>query len=150
MVSRAVIDDFLAQKQIAIVGVSHGGQGFGNLALRELRNQGYAPVVVHPTVEAIGESPCFHRLADVPAGVSAVLLVTPPAESEKLVREAAEAGIRRVWLQQGAESEAAIALAEQHGMNVVHHECILMFAGHPAFVHRAHRFVRGAFGQLPA
>lgn len=53
-------------------------------------------------------------------------------------------------MQQGAESEAAFRYCEQHGMSAVHHECILMFAHDPGFVHRAHRWFRGTFGHLPA
>ena len=154
MVSRTTIDDFLAQRRLALVGASQSGHGFGAIALAELTAKGLQVTPVHRTAATIkvhGASvPCVRRLADLAGQVTGVVLVTPPAESEKLVREAEAAGIRRVWLQQGAESDAAIAFCEAHGMSVVHHECILMFAGHPGFVHRAHKFLRGTFGELPA
>jgi predicted CoA-binding protein len=149
MVPRTVIDDFLAQKSLAIVGVSRDGQGFGNAACAELAGKGYTLHIVHPEVEQIGGRPCAHSLREVADRVGGVVLVTPPAQTEKLVQEAAALGIRRVWMQQGAESEAAIRYCEEHGIAAVHHQCILMFAEPAAWFHRAHRWVRNISGELP-
>ena len=41
MTSKRLIDDFLAQPALAVVGVSRSGKGFGNVAARELRGKGY-------------------------------------------------------------------------------------------------------------
>lgn len=150
MVTRAVIEEFLRHKHLALVGASRNGQGFGNFARKELQAQGYDLHLVHPEADAIEGRPCAHHLADVAEDVEGVILVTPPAQTEKLVEEAYDAGLRRVWIQQGAESEAAVKFCEERGMEVVHHECVLMFVEHPGVVHRAHRFLRKAFGHLPA
>ena len=72
-----------------------------------------------------------------------------PAQTQQVVRDAAAAGIRRVWLQQGAESAAAIRFCEENGISTVHGECILMFAEPAAFYHRAHRWVWKLLGKLP-
>jgi predicted CoA-binding protein len=148
MVNRPVIDEFLSQKSLAIAGVSRDGGGFGNVALKELAAKGYDLHVVHPDVDTIAGRPTARRLADLAGKVGGVILVTPPAVTAGLVREAAGAGIRRVWIQQGAESADAIAFCEAQGMRVVHHECILMFAEPARWFHRAHRLVRGLFGHL--
>jgi predicted CoA-binding protein len=149
MVPRSVIDEFLAQKSLAVVGVSRSGGGFGNSVRKDLRKKGYEVHVVHPSADAIAGEPCAKSLAEVADRVTGVVLITPPAETEKLVREAAELGIPRVWMQQGAESKDAIAFCREHGIDVVHGECILMFAEPAGWVHRAHRWVRGATGELP-
>jgi prephenate dehydrogenase len=89
-VPRALIDDFLAQKSLALVGVSRDGRkGFGNALRKELAAQGYVLHVVHPEADGIADQPCARALAEVAADVGGVVLVTPPAETEKLVREAA-------------------------------------------------------------
>lgn len=148
---RDTIDDFLAQRSLALVGVSRDGKtGFGNAVRKELGEKGYTLHVVHPEADRIADAPCAHSLAEVAAQVGGVVLVTPPAQTAKLVEEAAACGVRRVWLQQGAESDEAIAACERLGLAVVHHECILMFAEPTAWFHRAHRWARGAFGHLPA
>jgi hypothetical protein len=80
--------------------------------------------------------------------VDGVLIVVPPTQTEKIVRAAGAAGIKRVWMQQGAESEAAIQFCKENGISEVHGECILMFAG-SAFFHKPHRWVWGLLGKLP-
>ena len=149
MVSRALIDDFLAQRTLALAGVSRSGKGFGNAVRRELGARGYTLKLIHPEADSIGGQPCVHALREVAPEVGGVVLVTPPAETLKLLREAQEAGIRRVWIQEGAESDAAIAFCGEHGLAAVHHECILMFIERAAWPHRLHRAIRGAFGHLP-
>jgi hypothetical protein len=150
MVTRAQIDDFLGCRRLALVGVSASGGKFGNTIRKELFAKGYELRLVHRSAAAIDGRPCAPSLAALAGQVDGAILVTPPAETEKLVREAHAAGIHRLWLQQGAESQAAIALATQLGLSVVHHECILMFARNAGWPHRLHRFFRKLFGQLPA
>jgi hypothetical protein len=43
-----------------------------------------------------------------------------------VVKEAHELGLNRVWMQPGAESEAAIDYCEENGMEVVHGTCIML------------------------
>lgn len=149
MTSQAAVRDFLAQRTLALVGMSRGGKKFGNTIHQELSAKGYRVLPVHPSAETIGDARCYPSLEALPEKVGGVIVVVPPAETEKVVREAAAAGIRRVWMQQGAESPAAIRFCEEQGMQVVPGECILMFAEPAAFYHRMHRWVWGLLGKLP-
>ena len=148
-VSRSVIDDFLAQRTLAVAGVSRSGRGFGNAACRELTAKGYSLRVVHPDAPWIGPWTCAPTVAEVAHEVGGLLLVTPPAATFRLSGEAIAAGIRRIWMQQGAECDEAVRLCLEHGIDVVHGQCILMFAEPAGFVHRGHRWVNGLFGRLP-
>ena len=147
--SRAAIDDFVKQKRLAVVGVSHTGQRFGAIAYKTLKKQGYELTPVHPTAETILGDKAARSLTALPAPVDGVVIIVPPAKSAAVVRDAAEAGIKRIWLQQGAESDEAIELAQGRGLSVVHHQCLLMFASNTGFPHSAHRFVLKLFGKLP-
>jgi predicted CoA-binding protein len=149
MTSRAVVDDFVSQRKLAVVGVSRQKMKFGNLAFKELRRKGYKLFPVHPHAETIEGELCYPSLAALPEPVGGVLVVVPPAQAEQVVRDAAAAGIRRVWLQQGAGSATAIRFCEENGISAVHGECILMFAEPAAFYHRAHRWVWKLLGKLP-
>ncbi len=144
---KAAIDDFLSQGALAVVGVSRSGKKFGNAASRELRTKGYRVIPVHPEAESIVGERCYPSLKELPEPVGGLLVVVPPAQTEQVVREAAEAGIRRVWLQQGAESAAAIKYCRDQGMSVVHGECILMFAA-PTGGHKLHRWLWKLLGKL--
>jgi len=149
MASRAAVQDFVAQRKLAVVGVSRKGGKFGNMAFKELRSKGYRLFPVHPQAETIEGERCYPALNALPEPVDAVLVIVPPAETEKVVREAAAAGIKRVWMQQGAESPAAIKFCEENDLAAVHGECILMFAEPAAWFHRAHRWVWKMLGKLP-
>lgn len=149
MTARRDVDAFLDQRKLAIVGVSRSGQGFGNSAYKELKTKGYQIYPVHPEADTIDGEQCYPSLKALPEPVEGVLVVVPPQETEKVVQEAAEAGIRHVWMQQGAESVAAIRFCEEQGINAVHGECVLMFAEPTAFFHRMHRCVWGLLGRLP-
>jgi uncharacterized protein len=147
MSSRADVDDFLAQKTLAVVGVSRNSQKFGNAIFNELKAKGYQVYPVNPQAEKIGEDKCYPSLAALPAGVEGVVVVVPPAKAEQVVQDAAQAGIKRVWLQPGAQSPAAIKTAQDKGLRVVAGECILMYARPAAFFHRAHGFVWKMIGK---
>lgn len=149
MTSKAAVEDFLAQRTLAVVGVSRAGRKFGNFAFKALKAKGYRLFPVNPHAEEIEGERCYPSLRALPEPVNAVLIVVPPTESEQVVREAALAGISRVWMQQGAESEAAIRFCQQNDMGVVHGECILMFAPPVSSFHRFHRWLWGILGKLP-
>ena len=149
MTSKAAVDDFVGQRRLAIVGVSRRGKKFGNFAFRELRSKGYKIFPVHPQAETIEGERCYASLGALPQPVDGVLIVVPPAQTEQVVRDAAAAGIRRVWMQQGAGSLAAIKFCQESGIREVHGECILMFTEPLAWWHRAHRWVWKLLGKLP-
>ena len=128
MVARAIIDEFLALKALAVVGVSRSGGGYGNVVRKDLAAKGRTVFVVHPEAEAIDGQPCAHSLQEIAGKVDGMVLVTPPDATLELVREAAIVGIRRVWMQPGAESAEAIQFCEQNGLTVVHDHCILNLA----------------------
>ena len=148
MISKAVVEDFISQKALAIVGVSRGGQKFGNMAYRELKGKGYQLYPIHPSAETLEGDRAYPDFKSLPEKVGGVLVIVPPGQTEKVVREAAETGILRVWMQQGSESKAAIQFCKENGIAEVYGECILMFAG-KSFFHKPHRWVWGLLGKLP-
>jgi predicted CoA-binding protein len=149
MTTAQAIRGFLVQRTLAIVGVSTTGKKFGNVAYRELKAKGYRLIPVHPSAQVIEGGRCCRSLCSLPEPVGGVLVVVPPAQTERVVEEAASAGIKHVWIQPGAESEAAIRFCKENEMSVIHGECILMFAEPAGFVHRVHRWVWGLLGKLP-
>jgi hypothetical protein len=144
-----MIDDFLAQRTLAVVGVSRQAEKFGNMVYRELKAKGYRVFAVNPNAESVADERCYPSLAALPEPVDGVVIVVPPAETERVVQEAAAAQIRRVWMQQGAESEAAIRFCEENGIGVISGECVMMFARPIGFGHGMHRWVWGLLGKLP-
>jgi hypothetical protein len=149
MTTGADVDAFISQRTLAVVGVSRSGKKFGNTIYRELKKKGYRVLAVHPQAAQVEGDPAYPSLAALPETVGGVVICVPPAQAEQVVREAAGAGIRRVWLQQGAESETAVRLGREKGLAVVAGECIMMFAAPVGFPHNMHRWVWKLLGKLP-
>jgi len=147
--SRAAVDDFLSQRVLAVAGVSKNKRKFGNTVFRELKAKGYRLFPVNPNAADIDGEKCYSSLRDLPEKADGVIIVTPPAETEKVINDAVAAGIHRVWIQQGAETGEAISLGREKGLSVVHGECILMFAEPTAFPHSVHRWIWSLLGKLP-
>jgi hypothetical protein len=68
----------------------------------------------------------YRSLAELPLKPEVVDIVVPPAITEDIVRQCAALGITRVWMQPGAESEAAIQLCLDHGIAVVWDQCAMV------------------------
>jgi predicted CoA-binding protein len=148
--TRGEIDEFLAQKTLALVGASRGGKKFGNMILKDLTKIGYRLLPVHPKAAEVDGVKAFPSFAALPEPVGGVIVVVPPSQTEAVVKEAAAHGIRRVWLQQGAESPAAIKFCEEQGISVVHGQCVLMYPKPAtAWFHGAHRWISDLIGRTP-
>jgi len=143
------IRDFLGQKTLAIVGLSRDPQAFSARVAVELEQKGYRLLPVNPNADRIGDRQCYPSVSALPRGVGGALLVTPPAQTAAVVREAVAAGIRRIWIQQGAESEEAIACCRSDGIAAVSRQCILMHAEPVASFHAVHRWFAKLFGMMP-
>ena len=150
MNSKKVVDDFLVQKKIAVVGVSRKKTKFGNAIYKELKQKGYHVFPINPHITVFEGDTCYPDLLSLPEKVDAVIINVPPVQTEKIVREVREAGINKIWLQQGSQSEDAVKFCKENGIDCVSNECILMFAQPSAFIHRAHKWVWGVLGKLPA
>ena len=143
------IEQFLQSKSIAIVGMSSKGSKFGNLAYKELSKKNYKLYPIHPKAKKVDGIQCSSHFNEIKDKIDGVLISVPPQEAEKVVKSAFEAGINNIWLQQGAQSDSAIQLCKNNGMNVVHNECILMFAEPVTSFHKFHRWVWKILGKLP-
>jgi uncharacterized protein len=148
LTTMAGITKFLDQKTLAIVGVSRSEKKFSNRLYKVLKSKGYQLFGVNPNTDSIDGESCFSNIQSLPQQVNGVVIVVPPNQTEKVVKDAAAAGINHIWIQQGAESPGAIDFCKKNGINVIHNHCILMFA-EPSLPHKCHRYVWKALGKLP-
>jgi len=148
-----VIEDFLAQKRIAMVGVSRDAESFSTHLFKDLCRRGYDVVPVNPNIAEIDGRRCFARVQDIKPAVEGALLMTSPEVTETVVRDCAEAGIKRVWMYggtgKGAVSADAVAFCQERGLQVVPGQCPWMFLPNGDRVHRLHGFIRKITGRYP-
>jgi predicted CoA-binding protein len=122
-----LISDFVNRRVWAVVGVSQDPSKFGNRVFRSLRGAGYAVYAVNPKGGQLDGAKVYPTLADLPQKPEVVDLVVPPPVTEQVVREAHALGLSRIWMQPGAESEAAIAYCHEQGIQVVHDACAMVW-----------------------
>jgi predicted CoA-binding protein len=154
MASKQAIDSFLSCRRIAVVGVSRDPRDFSRAVFRAVVERGYDVVPVNAAGGEMEGRPAAGRLGELWPPPEAALLMTPPATTDRVVRECAEAGVARVWMHrgggQGAVSPDAVAFCREKGIEVVDGECPFMFLPGTGRLHGVHRFFRRLSGRLPS
>lgn len=143
--------DFLAQKRIAVVGVSRTKQDAANAIYKTLRAKGYQVFAVNPNADAVEGDPCYPNLQAIPGGVDGVVISTKPELVEEIVRDAKQAGVPRVWTHDntfmpGSHSDAATQYCRDNGITVISAGCPMMFFD---FGHKCMKWMMGVMGRLP-
>ena len=116
----ASIHKMLNPKSLAIVGATPRLQYGGRMLAAALNASDRLRVYpVNPRADEVEGLESYADLAALPRPVRAISIVTPPSITERVVEQAAELGIRHIWMQPGAESDKAVGRAERAGMNVI-------------------------------
>jgi uncharacterized protein len=152
-VDPAIIEDFLAQRRIAVIGASDERNNFGRTIYQELRDRGYDVVAVHPTAPTVLGDPAVGEVGAVEGVLDGAIVMVHRDQALPVVQECIDRGVPRIWLFQGvggagAAAPAAIELCTLHGVTVVPGACPLMFLQPVAAIHRVHRGIRHLNGSL--
>lgn len=146
--------EFLACKRIAVTGVSRtpGSHG-GNVVYDRLVERGYDVFPVNPSATEIAGKQAYPNLAAIPGGVEAVVIATAPTHALGTMKEAAEFGIRHVWMHRsidaGSVSPEATAYGREHGIQVIDGGCPLMFDPASDGAHKFMCRLFTLFGKVP-
>jgi predicted CoA-binding protein len=145
---------FLADKRIAVTGVSRNPQGHGsNIVYQRLRDRGYEVFAVNPNADQVEGDTCYHDLASIPGGVEAVVIGTRPETAQATMEECERLGIKKVWMHrsvgQGSVSPEATAYGREKGITVIDGGCPLMFDPTADFGHKCMRYVFTWTGGVP-
>lgn len=122
----ALIREFTSLRVWAVVGASTNPDKFGHSIFCTLRSAGYRVYGVNPGGGEIEGQRLFADLAALPEAPQVVDIVVPPTVTEQVVKQCAELGLSRVWMQPGSESEAAIRFCRDRGIQVVHDACAMV------------------------
>lgn len=153
MIDPAHATSFLAEGRIAVVGASDDPANFGRSILGELRDRGLDAVPVNPHATTVADGDCYPSLAQVPGGVDCAVVMVGTDAAVGVVQQCIDLSIGRVWLfkglgGQGAVSDTAVQMCEDHGIDVIPGACPLMFLEPVAWFHRVHRSIRRARGAV--
>jgi hypothetical protein len=152
------VHDFLAQRRIAVAGVSrnHSHHPAGNLIYRRLKKTGHEVFPVNPHMQTFEGDRCYPDLQSIPGGVDGVVIVTRPETTERIVHDCSDAGVRRVWMHQSmgkkgssSVSPAAVEYCRQHDINVIGGACPMMYGDGVDLGHTCMRWILRLTGGLP-
>jgi predicted CoA-binding protein len=148
-----LVQDFLAQKKIAVVGVSDKRDTGCNLAYKKLKESGYQVYAVNPRISTFEGSACYADLKSIPEKIDAVFLLTSPKVTEQVIQQCVELGIKHVWMHcmMGTKpglaagttsvSQSAVELCNANGIAVIPGSCPNQFLK-PDF---GHAMMKGMF-----
>jgi hypothetical protein len=151
------VNDFLAQKRIAVVGVSrsNGHHPAANLIYHRLKTAGRDVFPVNPHMQTFERDRCYPDLQSIPGGVDGVVIITRPEVTERIVHDCSNAGVRRVWMHQSigkkgsSVSPEAVEYCRQHDISVIAGACPMMFGSGVDFGHTCMRWMLKLTGGLP-
>ena len=113
------IDSILTSRVFAVAGASRDPAKYGSLVFHALKNAGKSVYPINPNAADIDGAPCYARIAEAPADAEVAVFITPPAVTEVGVAEALARGIKKIWMQPGAESAKAIGSCVDAGVTVI-------------------------------
>ena len=131
-----VIRRALAERRIAVVGLSSNELRASNFVGFYLQRHGYEIVPVNPREEEILGVRCYPSLGAIEGPVDVVDVFRAPAAVPEIAREAAEIGARFLWLQFNVVSEEGIGIAESAGLEVIADRCLKI--EHARYLGRMH------------
>ena len=157
----SLVQDFLAQKRIAVVGVSDKRETGCNFAYTKFKEAGYQVTAVNPHISTYKGDPCFPDLKSIPEKPQAVFILTNPNVTEQIIQKCIDIGVSYVWMhcllgtRAGlgtgitSVSAKAVKMCRENGINVIPGSCPNQFLN-PDFGHAMMRGLWGLLGFMPA
>lgn len=154
-----LVQDFLAQKVIAVVGVSDQRETGANKNYKTFKYHGYRVYAVNPRISTFDGSPCYPDLKSIPEKPDAVFMLTSPKVTEQLVQQCVDIGVKHVWMHcmMGTKpglsadltsvSTSAVEVCRKHGIAVIPGSCPAQFLD-ADFGHGMMRRLWNVFGFL--
>jgi predicted CoA-binding protein len=152
-----LVQDFLAQKKIAIVGVSDKRDSGCNLNFKKFKEAGYQVYPVNPRISSYEGQPCYPDLKSIPEQVDAVFMLTSPKVTEQMVQQCVDLGIKHVWMHcmmgtkpglaasMTSVSQSAVDMCKANGITVIPGSCPNQFL-QPDFGHAMMKGMWRLFG----
>ena len=146
-----LVKNFLAQKKIAVVGVSDKRETGCNMAYAKFKEAGYQVYAVNPRISTYNGEPCYADLRSIPEKPDAVFMLTNPRVTEQVVQQCVDLGVKHVWMHcmMGTKpglsagttsvSSSAVDVCKANGIEVIPGSCPNQFLNPDG----GHKFMRG-------
>ena len=130
-----LVHDFLAQKKIAVVGVSDQRDTGCNSNYKKFKDSGYQVYAINPRITTYDGSPCYPDLKSLPEKPDAVFILANQTVTDEIVRQCVELGVKHVWMHcmmgtrpglaagMSSVSPEAVRICRENGIAVIPGSC---------------------------
>ncbi len=130
-----LVKDFLAQKKIAVVGVSDKRETGCNMSYKKFKEAGYQVYGVNPRITTFEGDPCYPDLKSLPEKPDAVFILANPKVTEQVVQQCVDLGVKHVWMHcmmgtkpglatsMSSVSSDAVRMCRENGITVIPGSC---------------------------
>ena len=151
-----LVQNFLAQKKIAVVGVSDKRETGCNLAYTKFKENGYQVFAVNPRISTFNGDACYPDLKSLPEKPDAVFLLTNPKVTDQIIQQCVEIGVKHVWMHcmmgtkpglaasMTSVSQSAVEVCKANGIEVIPGSCPNQYLNPDG----GHKFMRGLWSLL--
>ena len=151
-----MVDKFLAQKKIAVVGVSDKRDTGCNMAYKKFKEGGYQVFPVNPHISTYDGTTCYADLTSLPEKPEAVFILANPKVTDQIVQQCVDLGIKHIWMHcmmgtrpglaagMTSVSQSAVEMCKANGIEVIPGACPNQFMN-PDF---GHKMMRGMWRML--
>jgi len=148
-VTKQNIDDFLNCKTIAIAGVSRNEKSFSAQVAVHLQQLGYELWQINPNFDqTLLKEKKVKTISEMPPNVNNLLILTSSSQTESVLQQAIEKGIKQIWIQQKSDTPTTLKMGFESGINMIYGHCIFMFS-QPEGFHKFHYNLKKFFGGIP-
>lgn len=154
--------EFLAQKRLAVVGLSATRDLPGNHIYTLLRGRGHEMYAISPHMDTFEGDRCYPNLGALPVAPDGVVIAARAEVTLEIVQQCVAAGVKRVWMHDmrgtlpkfakesgdavSSVSPDAVRLCKEHGITVIPGGCPRQFDGD--FGHKCMRWMLQVMGAL--
>jgi len=152
-----MVQDFLSQKKIAVVGVSDKRETGCNMAYQKFKETGYQVFPINPRISAFDGATCYPDLKSIPEKPDAVFILASPKVTDQIVDQCVELGVKHIWMHcmmgtkpglatgMTSVSQEAVEKCQANGITVIPGSCPNQFLN-PDFGHKMMRGMWRMFG----
>jgi predicted CoA-binding protein len=139
-------ETFWTHSSFAFVGHS-ATKGFPRISYGEAKKHGKRVFAVDASVDQIDGDKTYADLRALPEKVDGVVIEVPREETLDVVRQAADAGIRNVWVHMNRDTPEVVALAKEKGLNLLTGTCAVMYIARGFSAHTIHKWANKLLGK---
>jgi predicted CoA-binding protein len=104
---------------VAVIGASNAKEKYGNKAVRAYLRKGWTVYPVTPNAKEVEGHKAYASITDIPGPVDRATLYLPPQLGIDVLEGVKAKGVKELYVNPGAESDALLAKAEALGINAI-------------------------------